>query len=397
MDKIVIVGSGVAALSAAEAIKEKSPKAPVLIIGGEDYIPYIRMRLSKALADGLNIESIYLKSPSWFSENEVGFIKGCKVTSINTKEKIVETSNGLRIDYAKLILANGSSPFIPPIKNVNLKGVFTVREFKDVENIRNYIRENNVKNVSVIGGGLLGIESAWSLTSSGQDLNVSIIQNSNRILSRQVDKEGSDILEKIMKDNSITVYKDADTSELIGEDKVKGIKIEDGREIDADIVIISAGVRSNKALAEECNIEVSRGIKVNEYMETSAIDVYSAGDVAEYNGKVLGLWPIAYEQGKIAGINSLGIKVPYEEVSPSSMLMVMDTSVFSIGDINSEDAKGITYNVGTYTKLFFREGVIVGAVLINNDKKAMEIKDAINEKRSFKEELDLNKDIYNIL
>lgn len=397
MDKVVIVGSGIAGLSAAESIKENSPKTPVLIIGKEDYAPYIRMKLSKALADNVDVESIYLKSTSWFGENEIGLIKGCTATNINLEDKVVETSNGLKIDYTKLIIANGSSPFVPPIKNASLKGVFTVREFKDVENIRSYIKENKVKNISVIGGGLLGIESAWSLISSGLDLNVSIIQNSNRILSRQVDKEGSDILEKVMSDNSITVYKDADTSELIGEYKVQGIKIEDGRVIDTDLVIISAGVRSNKQIAEKCGIESGRGIKVNEYMETSVSDVYSAGDAAEYNGKVLGLWPIAYEQGKIAGLSSIGLKVPYKEVSPSSMLMVMDTSVFSIGDINSGDALEVKYNEGTYTKLFFRDEVIVGAVLINSNEKAAIIKNAIDEKRSFKKELDLNENIYSIL
>ncbi|MEG2539946.1 MAG: FAD-dependent oxidoreductase, partial [Clostridium sp.] len=123
MDKIVIVGSGVAALTAAETIKSKNPKVPVIIIGKEEYLPYNRMRLSKALSDGLNVESILLKGQEFYTDNGIGFIKGCSVTNINTEEKIVETSLGLKIDYSKLILANGSSPFIPSIENVNTNGV----------------------------------------------------------------------------------------------------------------------------------------------------------------------------------------------------------------------------------------------------------------------------------
>ena len=343
MEKIVIIGSGVAAISAAETIRKHNKNIGVLIISEEEYYPYIRMQLSKALSNNLNINSIYLKEENWFLDNSIGFIKGQKVVNIDPNSKTVETSMGLNIEYTKLILANGSSPFIPPIENINLNGVFTIRQFKDVENIKKYIKENNVKNVAVIGGGLLGIEAAWSLVSSGQDLKLNIIQNSDRVLSRQVDKQGGDIIENVMNKNSIIVHKNANTKILLGENKVQGLKFEDGREISAEMVIISAGVRSNKNIAKVCGIDVDRGIKVNEYMETSIKDIYAAGDVAELNGKVLGLWPIADNQGKIAGLNSIGIKTSYKEEKPSSMLMVMDMSLFSSGDINSDGLEEILY------------------------------------------------------
>ena len=397
MEKIVIIGSGVAAISAAETIRKHNKNIGILIISEEEYYPYIRMQLSKALSNNLNINSIYLKEENWFLDNSIGFIKGQKVVNIDPNSKTVETSMGLNIEYTKLILANGSSPFIPPIENINLNGVFTIRQFKDVENIKKYIKENNVKNVAVIGGGLLGIEAAWSLVSSGQGLKLNIIQNSDRVLSRQVDKQGGDIIENVMNKNSIIVHKNANTKILLGENKVQGLKFEDGREISAEMVIISAGVRSNKNIAKVCGIDVDRGIKVNEYMETSIKDIYAAGDVAELNGKVLGLWPIADNQGKIVGLNSIGIRTPYKEEKPSSMLMVMDMSLFSSGDINSDGLEEILYSEGEYTKLFFKDSVIVGAVLINNMDKAMAIKEAINNKRSFKKELELNENIYKLI
>ncbi len=397
MEKIIIVGSGIAAISAAESIRKHNKNIGILIISEEEYYPYIRMQLSKALSDNINIKSIYLKEENWFVENSIGFIKGQKVISIDSKSKFVETSEGLKIEYTKLILANGSSPFTPPIENVNINGVFTIRQFKDIENIKKYIKENSVENIAVIGGGLLGIEAAWSLVSSGQGLKLNIIQNSDRVLSKQVDKQGGDIIESVMNKNSIIVHKNANTKKILGENKVSGLRFEDGREIKAEMVIISAGVRSNKNIAEKCGINVNRGIIVNEYMETSIKDVYAAGDVAELNEKVLGLWPIADNQGKIAGLNSIGIKSAYKEEKPSSMLMVMDMNVFSIGDINSEGLEEILYNEGTYTKLFFKDSIIVGAVLINNINKSMAIKEAINNKRSFEKELENKENIYNLI
>ncbi|MEG0481303.1 MAG: FAD-dependent oxidoreductase [Clostridium sp.] len=397
MDKIVIVGSGVAALTAAESIKIKNPKMPVIVIGQEEYLPYNRMRLSKALSDGLSVDSILLKGQDFYTDNGIGFIKGCKVTAINTVEKIVETSLGLKIDYSKLILANGSSPFIPSIENVNINGVFSIREFNDVVKIKDYIKENNVKDVAVIGGGLLGIEAAYSLASSGQGFNVNIIQNSAAVLSRQVDVEGGNLLENIMGENSIKVHKNADTKKILGSSNVQGIEIADGRVIDAQMVIISAGVRANLSIAKDASIETGRGVKVNEFMETSVADVYAAGDVAEFNGKTPGLWPIATEQGRIAGLNAVGEKTAYKPIIPSSMLMVMGINLFSVGDISSEGLTAIKYEEGKYTKLFFNNGVLVGAVLIDNPAKSFAIKAAIDRKRDFSKEISEGSDIYQAL
>ncbi|MEG0642075.1 MAG: FAD-dependent oxidoreductase [Clostridium sp.] len=397
MEKIVIVGTGIAALTAAETIKTKNPKMPVIMIGSEDYIPYNRMKLSKALTDNLRVEELYLKGQDWFVDNGIGIIKGAKVISIDVDNKTVETSTGLKIDYSKLIIANGSSPFIPKIDNIEIDGIFSIREFNDIENIKKYINDNKVKDVSVIGGGLLGIEAAYSLSSSEYNLNINIIQNSNRILSRQVDLEGGDILEKIMNKNSITVHKNAETQRFIGDSKVEAIQIQDGRTIQSQVVIISAGVRSNMSIANGTGIELGRGIKVNEFMESSQSDIYAAGDVAELNGKVLGLWPIATEQGRIAGLNSIGESTAYKEVGPSSMLMLMGINVFSIGDIGSDDLTKISYDEGTYTKLFFRDGIIVGAVLIYNPLKALAIKEAIQNRTSYKDKIQSNENIYSIL
>ncbi|MEF9952491.1 MAG: FAD-dependent oxidoreductase [Clostridium sp.] len=397
MDKIVIVGSGIAALTAAETIKTKNPTMPVIVIGQEEYLPYNRMRLSKALSEGLKVDAILLKGQDFYTDNGIGFIKGCKVTSINVEEKTIETSLGLKVEYSKLILANGSSPFVPQIENVNVNGVFSIREFNDVEKIKNYIKDNNVKDVAVIGGGLLGVEAAYSLASSGQGFKVNIIQNSSAVLSRQVDLEGGNLLEGIMNENSIIVHKNADTKKILGTDKVEGIEIADGRVIDAQMVIISAGVRANLGLAKDASIETGRGVKVNEYMETSSKDVYAAGDVAEFNGKTPGLWPIATEQGRIAGLNAIGEVTAYKPVVPSSMLMVMGINLFSVGDILSEGLTSIKYEEGRYTKLFFKDGVIVGAVLIDNPAKSFGIKTAIDSKKDFSKEIANEENIYNLV
>lgn len=395
MKRVIIIGGGIAGLTAAETIRKFNDSVDVSIITDEDYYPYSRIKLSKYINSEIDFNDLYIHKESWYNDKNINVYLSKKVERIDLISKQAVMNDGKVLNYDKLIITSGSSNFIPPIPNIGINGVFSVRNIDDIKNIQRYIKENKVKSIGIIGGGLLGIEAAWGLKSSG-DFNISIIETAPRLLPRQLDEEGSLILEKLINDNGITVYKGAGIKEITGETTVTGIALNGGTIIDSDMVIVSTGVRSNLLLAKDTGIAVNRGIIVDKYMKTSNEDIFAAGDCAEYNGMVYGIWPVAMEQGKIAGSNVKGINEEYKEIVPSNMLQVMGINVFSTGDI-SESNTSVKYDIGLYTKLFIKDNSICGAILMGDTKKGFAIKKAIEEKRDISREISQDINLLSII
>lgn len=395
MEKIIIVGSGIAGVTAAENIRKINKDVEISIITDEKFYPYSRIKLSKYIYKPLNIEELYLHKGDWYKRQNIKVILSRELNRIIPEENSIVLSNEEKITYDKLILANGSSSFVPPIRGNELNGVFTVRKAEDINKINNYINEMKVKNVTVIGGGLLGIEAAWSIRENS-NININIIEASPRLLPRQLDEEGSQILENIVNENNVTLYKAYGVKEISGNSHVEKVILENGNEVISDLVIISAGVRSNIKAVLDSKINVNRGIIVDDRMKTNYDNIYAAGDVAEFNGNVWGIWPVAMEQGKVAGINSAGTEIHYNEIIPSNLLQVMGVSVFSAGTINDKGAQAVKYD-GIYSKLFFKEGFIIGGIVMGDTKKGFKIKTAIEQKRNFSKELLNNVDIMKII
>lgn len=385
MENVIIIGGGIAGLTAAETIRKQNKSINISIITDEDYYPYSRIKLSKYINREINYNDLYIHGEKWYNDMNINVMTSTRVNKIDKIKKRIILDNENVVQYDKLIIACGSSNFIPPFPNVNLNGVFSIRNINDIKRIQRYIAENKVKNIGVIGGGLLGIEAAWGLKSSG-DFNVSIIETAPRLLPRQLDVEGSLILEKMINDNGMNVYKGDGVKEILGDGKVTGISLNSGNVVDAELIIISTGVRSNLSIAKDAELAVNRGIVVDKYMKTSQEDIFAAGDCAEYNGMVYGIWPVAMEQGKIAGKNLAGASEEYKEIVPSNLLQVMGINIFSTGDI-SEGNSYIKYDNGLYTKLFINNNMICGAILIGETKKGFALKKAIEEKRDFSSEI----------
>jgi nitrite reductase (NADH) large subunit len=225
---------------------------------------------------------------------------------------------------------------------------------------------------------------------------VSILENSPRLLTRLLDEEGSTILENQITSKEIHIYKSAKIKEILGEERVEYIELEDGRKVAADIVLISAGIRSNLSLLESSVIQTNKGIVVDKYMRTNVNNIFAAGDSAEFKGMVWGIWPVSVEQGKVAGLNSIGYSEEYNEIVPSNLLQIAGMNVFSTGDISKANT-GKKYNNGIYTKLFIENGIINGAILMGDTKKGFSIKKAIEEKREFQNELIESDNILNYI
>ncbi len=379
-EKVVIIGGGIAAISAADAVRSKNKMAEIEIISKENIMPYYRTMLTEYLYADMTEEKLKIKKDKWYEEKNIKLITGDTVVSVAAKEKKVSLSSGRECSYDKLILATGSECFVPPIKNAALDGVFTIRSMKDTENVKEYVKK--CKRAVVIGGGVLGLEAAWGLKELG--LDVSVIEMMQRILPKQLDEKGSKMLEQAIVCSGVKVYKGVVVDHLEGDKKVSSVVLEKGEHIMADLVVISAGILPNKQLAVDIGIHTGRGIIVNEKMETSEKDIYACGDAAEYEGKVIGLWQVAMEQGKTAGLNASGDNAVYKEQIQPLNFDGMNIKLISIGMIgNGKECEEFIEDIDTkksiYKKLYFEENKLKGAILIGDVSKGITLIKSVRE------------------
>lgn len=379
-EKVVIIGGGIAAISAADAVRSKNKMAEIEIISKENIMPYYRTMLTEYLYADMTEEKLKIKKDKWYEEKNIKLITGDTVVSVAAKDKKVSLSSGRECSYDKLILATGSECFVPPIKNAALDGVFTIRSMKDTENVKEYVKK--CKRAVVIGGGVLGLEAAWGLKELG--LDVSVIEMMQRILPKQLDEKGSKMLEQAIVRSGVKVYKGVVVDHLEGDKKVSSVVLEKGEHIMADLVVISAGILPNKQLAVDIGIHTGRGIIVNEKMETSEKDIYACGDAAEYEGKVIGLWQVAMEQGKTAGLNASGDNAVYKEQIQPLNFDGMNIKLISIGMIgNGKECEEFIEDIDTkkniYKKLYFEENKLKGAILIGDVSKGITLIKSVRE------------------
>lgn len=385
-EKIVIIGASGAGMSAAIEIRKRNKASDLTIISKEDVKGYYRPQLSKMLSsESITIESMTIKDDEWFEENNVELLLNKLVRKIDTDNRKVLLEDGEELEYTKLIIASGAEVFVPPFLGREKEGVFTLRYAKDGKLIKEYAR--NKKTGAVIGGGVLGLEAANELKNLG--LSVTVIEMADRILPRQLDADASKILEEIVKKAGVTFKKGVGTKEIAGDEKVKEILLDNGETVDADVIVVSTGVKANSSIAEGSGIEIKRAIVVNNKMETTVPDVYACGDCAEYNGINYALWSEAIEQGKAAGINSAGGNYVYETIIPSTTLNAFGSSVFSIGDVGSDPNTAYEeyedFDGSNFKKLYFKNGVLSGGILIGDTSKTVALIEGFEKSKKMEE------------
>ena len=382
----LILGGGVAGLEAARAIRERDKTGRITIISGEEHLPYNRPMLTKALLSDFSDNQMAVEQASWFTENEIRFIPGTFVESIDPAQKFVK-AGGAVYAYDKLIYALGSYCFVPPFKGAELDKVVAIRTIEDAARIKNMIP--NIRTAAVIGGGVLGLEAAWALRRA--KLEVTVIEGAPALMARQLNPAASALLKTIAEDAGIKVYTAASTAEINAE----GVLLADGTLIPAELVIVSTGVRSNLGPAQTAGLEIGRSIKVNDHMETSLPDIYAAGDCAEYNGINYALWSQSVEQGKTAGANAAGDDVAYETVDGALAYNGMNTSLFAIGDNGNDPAK-LYKTVETtdlrrrhYEKYTFDKNRLVGVILVGDTSRLAELTMKVKEHAKFSDVIKL--------
>ncbi|WP_432405851.1 NAD(P)/FAD-dependent oxidoreductase [Wukongibacter sp. M2B1] len=381
----VIIGNGIAGLSAAEEIRKNDSDGRIIIISGEEYLTYNRVKLSHYInSESYTIKDLLLKDEIWYKDRSIEVLLNTRVTSIDAEAKEVMIDSDEKIKYDKLLIANGSSPFIPPITGVEKNGVFTLRTLNDLREIQEYLKKCN--SISVIGGGLLGLEAAWGLKKLGKKVNV--IEFFPYLLPRQLDEELGRYVQKELEKNGLNFYFDAAAQEILGDKSVENIKLKDGRMIQSDAVLISTGVRSNIKIAEGTALKAERGIIVDKYMKTNIEDVYAAGDIAQFNGLVMALWSAAMDQGKIAASNMTGCEKEYRMPKPATTLLIGNTKMFSVGRVDKAERDMKIQGENHLHKLFLDNGKLIGGVLTGDIKKMLALKSAVNGNRDISEMLE---------
>jgi len=387
IEKFVIIGASGAGMSAAEEIRKRNKSSEITILSKEDIKGYYRPQLSKMLSNDISIDVLTIKDDSWLKENNINLILNKEVLKIDAENKKVILNDNTDLNYTKLLIASGAECFMPPIVGNDKKGVFTLRYIKDSANIKKYAKDK--KYAVVIGGGVLGLETASELNNMG--LEVTVIEMANRILPRQLDNQASLILEEIVNDAGVRFRKDASTKEIVGAENVTGVLLTDGEVIKADVVIVSTGVKANCQIAQGTGVEIKRAIVVNNKMETGVEDIYACGDCCEFNGVNFALWSEAIEQGKCAGINATGDEYEYEQIIPSTTMNAFNSSVFSIGDIGS-DANTVyqVYEIKdssgkNYKRMYFKNGLLAGGILIGDTSKTVSLIEGFEKRKKMEE------------
>jgi nitrite reductase (NADH) large subunit len=373
--KIIIIGFGVAGYTAANTILENASDADISIYSDEKHPYYPRPRLYEIVTGEKTPEEIYAHKTQVYQNQRINVYLNKKASSIDVAKKQITTSDGARISYDKLLLANGAHPFRLPIQGAEKTGVFTLHTINDALAIREQAKKTN--KFIIIGGGLLGLEFAACLRKLGKE--VEVIEINTRLLSNQLDQKGAAILKTKLEELNIHPILGVKTKQILGNQTVSGVVLDDSREILGGLVLMAAGIRSNIDLATTADIKVNIGVIVNSHLQTSVNDIYAAGDIAEFNGKVYGIIPPAIDQAKIAAANISGNQEhAYAGTVHTTSLKIAGISLTSMGTVNAEGTRyeGISKvdKQGVYKKLLLDQGKIVGAILLGERKSAAGIK-----------------------
>ncbi|CAC9599567.1 Nitrite reductase [NAD(P)H] large subunit (EC 1.7.1.4) [uncultured Gammaproteobacteria bacterium] len=372
MKKLVIVGSGMSAMKVVDEVLKIDPLMyQITIIGAETVLPYNRIMLSPILAGEKEFDDIKTHDENYFSQNNITFKPGFEVTTVGRKAKNVEVVNledqSLeRINYDRLVICTGSTPFILPLPGKELEGVVSFRDIYDVEYMKSEAGKD--KKVVVIGTGLLGLEAANGLNELGFD--VTVIGNSSSIMNMQLDPSSGGLLQKVLEQKNINFKMDAMTTKIVGETKVESLEFEDGSTMQTDMVVMSVGIVPNDDLAKRIGLHTDRGIMVGDTMMTSDPVIYSVGECIKHRGTTYGLVAPLFEQARVCAEQVCEVNHHmYTGSDISTKLKVSGVDVFSAGEFDNADDEVMCskdHALNTRKRLSIRDNKLVGAVLFGD-------------------------------
>jgi len=381
MKQFVIIGNSAAGIAAVEAIRQKDKVSKVMVISDEDYSSYCRCLISYYLAGEVKEDKVLYKPETFYKENNIELLLNKKVLRVDPKKNRLICEDKSNLSYDSLLIATGASPKFPQnVAGIKKRGVFGFRTIKDAKDIEGLLPVT--KTASVLGGGLIGLKAAYALKK--RNIEVKVIIKSKQALSQMLDYEAAVLVQERLEENGIGLVLGQDATEIIGNGDIKAVKLDSGKVLGSSIVIVGKGVSANMDIIKETDIKVNEGIIADDLLRTSISNIYTAGDVCESFDLTLGkysvnaLWPIAVEQGKIAGANMAGENIHYEgSVGINSIeffgLAVISLGIYKVRDEEKnlfEELKYLDTKARLYKKLVLKDNILVGVILVGDIKNS---------------------------
>ena len=385
MDKVryCIIGNSVAAVNCVEAIRGSDTTSDITIVSDEESFNYSRPLLSYCLGERISQERLSFVNRNFYEKHRVHLILGKKAERLDVSKKEVFLNDSTLLSFDRCLISVGGVPIIPPIKEFhdNIQGIFTFFTLKETKNLIDYIKRETIKEVVVLGGGLIGLKVVEGLVERG--IKPTVIELMDRILANTFDKEASKILEERLSQEGCKIMKE-DTIQGIETKggKISRIVLRSGKELPASLLIIAVGVRPNIELMKGTPIKVDKGIVIDRFMRTNIEDVYAAGDCAQgfdflkKTNALLAIWPVAARQGRTAGLNMSGIPTEYSGLFAMNSVQIIDIPTISFGITNPPDEGGYEVLIKqdkpktVYKKIVLKDSKVVGIILLNCIERA---------------------------
>jgi len=365
--KYVIIGNSAAAVGAVEAIRKNDREGSIVIISNESHHTYSRPLISYLLLGKTDEKRMKYRGDSFYSDNNCEFMHSTTATRIDPKEKRVILDDGRYVSYDRLLVATGSSPFVPPVKGLEkVKNKFTFTTLDDARKLDSVLEEG--MKVLILGAGLIGLKCAEGI--SRKNVKTVCVDLAPRVLSSILDEEGSDIIKEHLEKSNIRFFLGRQVAQLSENIAI----LDDDTEIPFDVLVIAVGVRPNISLVKDIGGKTNRGINIDERCRTSIPDIYAAGDCCESHDassgemKVMALLPNAYMQGECAGMNMSGADSVFDKAIPMNAIGLFGKHIITAGVYTGEvyqEADGENYK-----KLFYSDNRLNGFILIGNIEKA---------------------------
>ena len=390
IERIVVLGNGIAGVTAADHVRRRHPECQVDLVADEPHPLYNRMGINRLIYGRSAMAGLYLNPDAWYEERRIETWLNTRATRIDRNASEVELGTGERLPYDRLILALGSSAMVPRIDGFGGRGTFVVRSAEDALSIRAFAQREWCREALIAGGGLLGLEAGYALHKLG--LHASILERSDRLLRRQLDARASQYLQRYLEGLGMSIVTGAETAAALGDERLSEVLLRDGRALPADMLLVCAGITPNTELARDAGLSVERGVVVDDAMRTSDPRIFAAGDVAEHRGRVHGLWPAAVEQAEVAACGALGEEKAYVGTVPVTILKVVGIELTSMGRFDTEPGdEEIVFEdeqTGSYRKLVIADGKIAGAILLGSGTEASPVVTAVKRGYDVRGQLD---------
>lgn len=384
MTRTVVIGGGHAGAQVVASLRQEGYEGEVVLICEEPVPPYQRPPLSKTyLAGEQTLERTLLRPAKFYADKNIELKLGIRVESIDPAAKTVALSNGETLDFTHLVIATGSHVRRLPLPGVDLPGVHYLRTLADVDDIRAEMGEG--KRLVIVGGGYIGLEVAAVAVQAG--LDVTVLEMEERILQRVTTAAMSEYYHDVHTKAGVKIHCGAAASEILGNERVSGVKCKDGSEVPADIVIIGAGILPTTELAEAAGLDVDNGILVDDHCRTSAADIYAIGDCTNHPSALLERRlrlesvPNAMDQARVAAANICGKDKVYDAVPwfwSDQYDLKLQMVGFSAG-ADDEVVRGDPKD-NAFARFYLRDGVVIAVDAVNSPREFMAAKQLVAEK-----------------